>query len=94
MGIVRCDERNLGREFWSRWEKYLDQLPRYADDEEMIELARKVASDNIVFLGHMEGGNPGNVFTHRNSRGEIDSLIILDWNFFSRDEIDNDYDSD
>jgi hypothetical protein len=54
------------------------------------QLARSVISDQIVFLGETNMGDVGtNIFTHRNSRGEIDFLIIDSWYFFDSTEIDS-----
>ena len=56
-------------------------------------------SDNIVFMGYADNGDDdtvgeeddvgAEVFKHRNSRGEIDSLIIDSWYFFDSTEIDS-----
>jgi hypothetical protein len=68
----------------------VEQEPRGATEKQMTKLARSVISDNIVFLGETNMGDVGaNVFTHRNARGEIDSLIIDSWYFFDGDEIDS-----
>ena len=70
-GIVRCDGYKYDIDLW---EKYNKQEPRGATEKQMTKLARSVISDKIVFLGETNMGDVGaNVFTHRNSRGEIDS---------------------
>jgi hypothetical protein len=49
---------------------------------------RGIFSDKIVFLGETTKIDVGaNVFTHRNSSGEIDSLIIDSFYFFSEEEM-------
>jgi hypothetical protein len=86
-GIVRCDGYEWDSDLW---EKYNKQSPRDATLKQKIKLARSVISDKIVFLGETNMGDVGaNVFTHRNSRGEIDSLLIDSWYFFDEDEIDS-----
>ena len=86
-GIV-IDDGGLNEYDSGLWGKYFNQEPRNATEKQMTNLARKVVSDKIVFMGHTNMGDVGaNVFTHRNARGEIDSLIIDSWYFFSRDEL-------
>jgi hypothetical protein len=84
---VRCDGYKYDIDLW---EKYNKQEPRDATEKQKIKLARSVISDKIVFLGETNIKDVGaNVFTHRNSLGEIDSLIIDSWYFFDGDEIDS-----
>ena len=52
----------------------------------MTKLARKVVSDKIVFMGGTNNMGEVMIFTHRNSRGEIDSLIIDISYFFGKHE--------
>ena len=79
-----------------KWLAYHSREPQ--NEIEMTKLGRKMISDNIVFMGYADNGDDdtvgeeddvgAEVFTHRNSRGEIDSLIID--SFYFEELRDND----
>ena len=88
-GIV-IDDGGLNKYDSLKWLAYFHREPQNATEIEMTNIAGGGVSHKIIFMGytHMGYDVGAEVFTHRNSRGEIDSLIID--SFYFEELRDND----